>query len=397
VGVEGLEVKKVSPLTLEFLESIGFSWHTNEDDSGYISDRVVRVSEIEARAYYEASNELYNMFVEAGEYVIENDLLHKLGVPFNLQKIVKLSWESDVHWHLYGRFDLAGGLDGKPIKLLEFNADTPTSLLDSAVAQWALLKKNNFNEDSQFNNIHQSILENFQRLVTLEDSIDKFSEYYDGWKILFTSLKGAYEDENTVRYLMSIALEAGFECEFAYIDEIEFDQSGIYYKDIQYEYLFKLIPWEDIALEEPDLVIILTEIIENQKAIILNPAYTVMFQNKAILNILWELFPNHPLLLESSFEPLVNKAYVKKPIFGREGRNITIVDQDGEIKASSDGEYGEFDHIYQEFATLNKDSSGVNYQAGLFFAYEGCGLGFRSDKNLIIDDNSQFVGHFIPS
>ena len=346
-------------------------------------------------AFYEASNELYDMFVEAGEYVIENDLLHDIGIPFNLQEVVKLSWESDVHWHLYGRFDFAGGLDKKPIKLLEFNADTPTSLLDTAVAQWAMLKKNGFDDESQFNNIHQSILENFQRLVTLEESVEKFDEHYDGWKILFSSIKGVQEDENTVKYLMSIAIEAGFECEFAYIETIEFDDEGIYYKDKEYEYFFKLLPWEDIAIEESDLATILTNIIKNQKAIVLNPAYTLMFQSKAFMKILWDLFPKHPLLLETSNEPLENKSYVKKPIFGREGRNITIVDDSGKVISSSDGEYENFNMIYQEFATLNSDSEEKNYQAGVFFAYEGCGLGFRSDDKLIIDDNSQFVAHII--
>ena len=50
-------------------------------------------------------------------------------ISLNLVEIIKNSWENDVHWHLYGRFDLAGGIDGKPIKLIELNADTPTSCL----------------------------------------------------------------------------------------------------------------------------------------------------------------------------------------------------------------------------------------------------------------------------
>ena len=393
--VDKLKLIDIEPLDKEYLENIGFSWHTNKDSSDYIANQIVEISEAEAMAFYEAGNELYDMFVEAGDYVIENDLLHDIGIPFNLQEVLKLSWENDVHWHLYGRFDLSGGLNGESIKLLEFNADTPTSLLDTAVTQWAMLKKNGFNEESQFNNIHNSILENFQRLLTLEESVEKFDERYNGWKILFTSVKDVQEDENTARYLMSIAIEAGFECEFAYVDEIEFDEDGIYFKEKEYEYLFKLLPWEDIAIQESDLATLLTEIVKNQKAIILNPAYTLMFQSKAFMNILWELFPNHPLLLESSSKPLEGKSYVQKPIFGREGRNITITDESGDAVESSDGEYGDFNSIYQERANLCSDSSGYNYQAGLFFAYEGCGIGFRRDKKLILDDNSQFVGHII--
>ena len=393
---DSLEVVKLNKkLDNDYLESIGFTWHTDKGDTPYLSDRLVKISEVEAMNFYEASNELYDMFVEAGDYVIENDLLHDIGIPFNLQELVKLSWENDVHWHLYGRFDFAGGLDGVPLKLLEFNSDTPTLLLDTAIAQWAMLKKEGLDESKQFNNIHESLVENFQRLVTLEESVEKFDEYYEGWKILFSSVKGVSEDENTVRYLMSIAEEAGFECEFAYIDEIEFDKDGIYYETKEYEYLFKLIPWEDIAIEEGELASLLTQIVQNKKAIILNPAYTLMFQSKAIMKVLWELFPSHPLLLETSSEPLSGKKQVKKPIFGREGANVSVLDKDGKLIESEDGEYDSQKFIYQEFASLNHDEQNNNYQAGVFFAYDGCGLGFRSDKKLILDDKSQFVGHII--
>ncbi len=391
--IETIKVK--NPLTPKYLESIGFSWHSDSDGSSYLVDKIVKISEVEAMAFYEASNELYDMFVEAGEYVIENDMLEEIGIPFNLKELVKLSWENDVHWHLYGRFDFAGGVDGVPLKLLEFNADTPTSLVETSLIQWAVLKKEGLDETKQFNNIHDSLIDNFKRLVTLEESVEKFDEYYEGWKILFSSVRGYDEDEKTVLYLKSIAEEAGFECEFAYIDEVEFDEEGIYYKEKEYEYLFKLIPWEDIAIEEGELASLLTRIVKNKKAIILNPAYTLMFQSKAMLKILWDLFENHPLLLETSFEPLQEKAFVKKPIFGREGGNVEIFDESGEVLEKSGGDYENFPVIYQEFTKLNQDEQNYFYQAGVFFAYEGCGLGFRSSKNLILDDMSKFVAHMI--
>jgi len=392
-----MNLLKVKPLSTEFLKSINFSWHTDFDDNTpYLIDKLVEVEEIEAKTYARAADELYDMFVEAGDYVIDNNLFHELNIPFNLVDIIKASWENDVHWHLYGRFDFAGGLDRIPIKLLEFNADTPTLLLDTAIAQWAMLKANNLDEYRQFNNIHECIKENFQRLVTLEENVDKFDEYYEGWKILFSSVRGAQEDEDTTRYLESIAKEAGFESAFAYMDEIEFDpQEGIFFEDVQYDYFFKLVPWEDIAISEGDLALILTQIVNNQKAIILNPAYTLMFQSKAFMKILWDLFPNHPLLLETSFEPLKDKAYVKKPAFGREGENITVYDENGDIVDQKDGHYDNFKPIYQERAVLNQDSNKNFYQAGVFFAYEGCGLGFRTGVRPILDDDAKFAGHII--
>ena len=177
------------------------------------------------------------------------------------------------------------------------------------------------------------------------------------------------------------------------MEDVEFDANeGVFYNNINYEYWFKLFPWEDIAIEESDLARLMTQIMDNQKAIFLNPAYTLMFQSKAFMKILWDLYPNHPLLLETSFEPLKGIAQVEKKIFGREGANTIIVDKNEKIIEERDGEYGEFPSVFQEYVELPKDSKGDSYQAGVFFAYEGCGLGFRRG-GLILDNYSKFVGH----
>jgi glutathionylspermidine synthase len=389
-------LQSISPISTSYLEELGFLWHTDTDQTSYLSDELVVITEEEATNYYEAVNELYDMFVEAGEYIIENNLFHEVGIPFNLIDIIKESWSEDLHWHIYGRFDLAGGIDNKPIKLIEFNADTPTALFETSIIQWAILKANNLDESSQFNGIYEALIDNFKRIVTLQEDVSQFDELYEGWKFLFTSIRDNIEEENTVRLLQHIANEAGFDTEFAYIDEIEFDpQDGIFFNDINYELWFKLIPWEDIALEEPELAMILTQIINNQKAIIFNPAYTLMFQSKAILKILWDLYPNHPLLLETSFEPLSNKAQVVKPIFGREGGSVTILDANNNtIIKDTNRDYDNHKMIYQEYVEFPSDSQGNYYQAGVFFAYEACGLGFRKGGK-ILDNMSKFVGHII--
>ncbi len=390
-----LNLQKTTPLDTDYLESLGFVWHTDRDDTSYISDELVVISEEEAEAYYEATNTLYDMVVEAAEHVIENDLFHEIGIPFNLVEVIKASWENDVHWHLYGRFDLAGGVDGKPIKLLEFNADTPTALFETAVVQWAMLKQNGLEEASQFNALYEALVDNFKRLVTLEEDVSTFEERYDEWNFLFTSVKGNSEEENTVRLLQHIAAEAGFNTEFAYIDEIEFSpDEGIFYQDKNYELWFKLIPWEDIALEESELAMLLTNIIKNQKAIIFNPAYTLIFQSKGLLKILWDLYPNHPLLLESSFEPLRGTKQVKKPVFGREGGSVSIMDENGQESESIEGDYENHKMVYQAYTELPLDAQGQSYQAGVFYAYEACGLGFRKGGR-ILDNMSKFVGHIV--
>jgi len=390
-----IQTTKVKPIDNETLEEIGFSWHTDTDGTSYVADELVQVSEAEAEAYYKAGNELYDMYATAAEYVIENDLFFEIGIPFNLVESIKKSWENDVHWHLYGRFDLAGGIDGKPIKLIEFNADTPTGLFETAIVQWAILKINEMDEEKQFNTVYESISDNFKRLITLFDDTSNFEERYAGWRILFSSIEGIDEEEVTTKLLKRMADDAGFLTGFEFLQDVSFDEDGISdTKNQDYEYWFKLFPWEDIAIQEGELALTLEHILGSQSAIILNPAYTLLFQSKGMLKILWDLFPDSPYLLETSYEPLENKAYVEKKVFGREGENVTFVESDGSISAQTEGEYGHYKSVYQEAVEFPQDKEGNYYQAGVFFAYEACGLGYRRGGK-ILDNMSKFVGHLI--
>ncbi len=377
------------------LEELGFTWHTDSDGTKYVSDELVQLTQEEAEAYYEAANTIYDMYVEAAEYVIDNKLFFELGIPFNLIEMIKKSWENDVHWHIYGRFDLSGGIDGKDIKLIEFNADTPTALFETALLQWAILKHNNMDEEKQFNNVYEAISNNFKRLITLFDDTDKFNELYDGWKILFSSVAGNDEEEATTKLLQQMADDAGFVTGFEFLENVHFDDNGIYDADENaYEYWFKLYPWEDMATDEPELTTTLTHIIQNQKAIVLNPAYTLLFQSKGMMAILHELFPDSPYLLKTSFEPLEGIKQVQKPVFGREGANTKIIEIDGTINTETDGPYDNYKKVYQEFVEFPQDVHGAKYQAGVFFAYEACGVGFRKGGN-ILDNMSKFVGHVL--
>lgn len=390
-----VSLQNIKPIDDKTLEQFGFGWHTDSDESKYVANELVIVTDSEAEAYYEAVNELYDMYATAAQHVIDNNLFFDLGIPFNLIEPIKKSWENDVHWHLYGRFDLAGGIDGKPIKLIEFNADTPTALFETAILQWALLKHNNMDEERQFNNIYEAISDNFRRLITLFDDPSEFEKHYDGWKILFSSMSGNIEEEQTVRLLQQMAIDTGFITGFETLGGVKFDDEGIYDSNEEpYEYWFKLYPWEDIAIEEPELATQLTTIMNNQKAIILNPAYTLLFQSKGMMKILCDLFPDSPYLLKTSFTPLKGIQQVEKRMFGREGANVRILDASGATVEANDGPYGNFKPIYQEYVEFVKDIHGNSYQAGVFFAYEACGLGFRRGGK-ILGNMSKFVGHLL--
>lgn len=388
-----MKLKKLVTPPQQSLRNAGWDWMLGEDTLPYITDDIVVVSEQEAEQYYEAANELYEMFIEAAQHVIDNNRFDELGIPENLVPIVKYSWDNDKQWHLYGRFDLSGGIDGKPIKLIEFNADTATCIPETAVVQWASLKANNLDESQQFNTLYERLVENCRELQSQNPGFQP--------SLLISTMRDYPEDDTNMQVLGEAAKEAGFEVAFEYIDEVEFSAiEGIYKQNpadgsfTKYDYWFKLVPWEYIGWDEPELADILTNIVTNKKAVILNPAYTLLFQSKGILKVLWELYPDHPLLLQTESKVLKGKQSVEKVLFGREGANVRILSADGYALENNDGEYFEQNTVFQEYTEFIQDKTGNYYQAGVFFAGEACALGFRKGGK-IIDNKAQFCGHII--
>jgi glutathionylspermidine synthase len=389
-----IQKQAITQLPNQIFNELGWDYFISEEAADYLTTEMVVVQEKERDLFYETGNRLYDLFVQAGTYVMQHNLLDTLGIPRNLQELVRLSWDDDRHLHLFGRFDFAGGVDGLPVKLLEFNADTPTSLPETAIIQWAQLKANGLPEEAQFNHVYDALIDNFKRLKTLNPDREP--------AVLFSTLRGAQEDDDNVSLLVAAAGEAGFETRFCYVDEVNFsDTEGIFAPDgsgsfTRFDFWFKLVPWEYIAQDEPELCKILTQIVRRDLAVILNPAYTMLFQSKAMLKYLWDLFPEDPALLEASLVEPVGKsnfAFVQKVFFGREGANVSIHDEIGLPVEVRGGDYEKQSSVYQALAELARDDAGQYYQAGVFFAYESCGLGFRRSRQRIIDNGAQFVGH----
>ncbi|MBO0932797.1 glutathionylspermidine synthase family protein [Fibrella aquatilis] len=373
------------------LRNLGWDWMLGTDTLPYLTNEAVVVTAAEADAFADAANTLFEMLVAAGQLVIDQNRFAELGIPDNLVELIRHSWNDDRNILLYGRFDLAGGVDNQAIKLIEFNADTATCLPETAVVQYAHLRANGLDDSQQFNGLFETLVSQFAELKRQNDDLMP--------TLLLSAMRDTPEDDTNIALLGEAAREAGFEVAFAYVDEVEFSaEEGIYQfangEFTRYDFWFKLIPWEYIAHDEPELANILTQIVQQRKAVVINPAYALLFQSKAILAVLWELYPHHPLLLRTDIRPLAGQPSVEKVLFGREGANIRLLDADGEATTTVDGDYGDYPKIYQQYVDFPQDSAGQRYQAGVFFAGEACALGFRRG-GLVLDNTAQFVGHVV--
>lgn len=365
---------------IQKLEEISFEFHslsnTYWDESVYYEFQMKQVLELE-----KATNDLYAMCLEAVQYVIDNNLYEKLCIDPKLIPLIEYSWNEETA-SIYGRFDF--GYDGKnPPKMLEFNADTPTSLYECAVVQWYWLQDVAKDKD-QFNSIHEKILAYWKGCVS----------YFNGETVHFTCIKDSIEDFTTVEYLRDLASQAGLKTEFIYIDEIGWDEyrkEFVDNNDNAIVNIFKLYPWEWLVAEEYG-----PKICEDKhRTEWIEPAWKSILSNKGILPILWELFPNHPNLLECYFDESKDMvSFVEKPIYSREGANVKIL-KDGEVIEQTEGDYGEEGMIYQQYFELPDFEGNYPIIGSWVIAGESAGMSVRESNTRITDNLSRFIPHLI--
>jgi glutathionylspermidine synthase len=345
---------------------------------------VFTLEEIE-RDIEEPSRELHAMCLDlAARAARDERLLDLLGVPEPYRDYVVDTWvrrEPTV----FGRFDLA--YDGRgPAKLLEYNADTPTGLYEAAFYQWIWLDESRRTgiipaHSDQFNSIQE-------KLIAAYDRLDKRSILH------FTGDGSNIEDSGTLLYMMDCASQAGHRVKFTDIAEIGHDIQDRFtdQDDLVIDVLCNLYPWEWFFIEEfgPKIPRSGTRMIE--------PAWKAMLSTKAILPLLWELHSGHPNLLPAYFadDPRAMELtdFVRKPLFSREGANITL-HRGGRNIEFIPGPYGEGRFVVQQAADLFASEGGYAVLGSWIVGDEPCGMGMREDASPITMNLSRFVPHII--
>jgi glutathionylspermidine synthase len=345
----------------------------------YKEDACYAFSREEIDNLEEATGEVFDMCCKVMDHLIKSPhvLLDKFKIPEQFVQLIIESWKED-EVSIYGRFDFA--YDGKNIKVLEFNADTPTSLLEASVIQWYWLQEFDSKKD-QFNSIHDKLVSH------ASDCKDYLSN-----KVFFASIKDSQEDYMTTSYIKDCFIQAGYETEQINVEDISVDASGNFCTKSGEEIgsIFKLYPYEWMFHEE--FASCLAESIKNGLNWI-EPVYKAIWSNKMFMYYLYDLFPESPYLLKCKLEPSGMENYVAKPILSREGANVTIFKKE-KIIAKTEGEYGEEGFIYQEYFEIPKHNGKTPVIGSWVVGGLPAGIGIRESDNIITDNMANFVPHF---
>ena len=369
-------------------ESAGFDFHTI-DGERYWDERAYyafTLDEIE-RGIEQPTAEIDAMCLElVGRAVGDEAYLRRLYIPEAFWPLIRDSWHSD-EGSLYGRLDL--GFDGHgPAKLLEYNADTPTSIFEAAVFQWtwleqAIERKIVPADCDQFNSIHE-------RLIT------RWTELGEGQHLHLAGTTESSEDAGTLAYLEDTASQAGLATTLIDIEDIGWREDGGGFVDLDGRDIavaFKLYPWEWMFREAFGAKL------SQAQTRWIEPPWKAVLSNKGILPLLWQMFPGHPNLLPAFFEDDPKAAglgdcFVRKPLYSREGANVALI-RDGTAVVQQDGPYGGEGYIRQAYAPLPSLANSYPVLGSWLVDHTPCGLSIREDENPITGNSSRFLPHTI--
>lgn len=360
-------------------------WYLKQD---YFTEELLGLYNFEVENFKKISTAAFTLFEKATEKIINENKLGDLGIPDFFHDCIRHTWrDRSKHPFLYGRFDINGGIKQKDTHVIEFNADTCSTLPETIHWQSLQNKELKGNNDSQFNNLSKDI---GNILHNLKSTIDHSNPFILG------SSFGYKEDVLNVNSILDIAHENGYKAFYVNLEDVIFsEENGILY-EINGEYQmvdvwFKMIPWDWMFNEEPKLAKELSNIICKDLCSVLNPPYSAIWQNKKFMSYITEHFPNDIIAKTYLNTPNFND-FVSKPVYGRLGENIAI---NGKLNSKSKGDFANQDKVYQKYYPLEKDMENYYYQTGLFFTDKPSALNLRAEENPIISDDCEFISHYI--
>lgn len=367
---------------------LGFRFHTIDgepywDESAYYAFTLQQIEQ----DLEDPTAELHAMAMGLIDEVVASEaLMDQLAVPPDYRDWIAESWRRRDP-HLYGRMDLAYDGNG-PAKLFELNYDTPTALYEAAFFQWVWLEQQKERgalpeRADQYNLIQDLLVEAFG---TIAADLPK--------PLYFSAVRDSLEDQGTIAYLRDCAEQAGITTRGIAIEDIGLSTDSRFtdLDDYVIGALFKLYPLEFLFAER------FGPALPRSGIRLIEPPWKTLLSNKGILPLLWQKHRGHPNLLEAHFETADSAAlapgWVRKPLYSREGANVTVILADGSQHVAS-GPYDDAPWIRQAAHVLPQFDGNYAVIGSWVIADRAAGIGIREDATLITRDTSRFVPHII--
>lgn len=344
-----------------------------------------------------ATNELHLMYLHATDKVLkENKLLKQFDIPQILWPRLRYSWQTRRHHMITGRLDFC--MDERGLKVYEYNADSASCHTETGLilSKWAA---------------QGGVQQGSDPGEKLLNTLSECWKHSDAKQFVHIMQDNDAEESYHALFMQRALLQAGFSSKILHgLDKLHWDKRGRLVDDEnrQIKCVWKTWAWETV-LEQlrqeseiqkaappirtgyPEGQVRLIDVLLRPEITVFEPLWTIIPSNKAILPVLWSLFPNHRYLLESTFElneQLIQSGYAVKPIGGRCGNNIELINEQEQILDKTAGKFYQQENIYQQLWCLPK-IAGRYIQVCTFTVgghYSGTCL--RSDRSLVITGES---------
>ncbi|HDS2759703.1 TPA: bifunctional glutathionylspermidine amidase/synthase [Klebsiella quasipneumoniae subsp. similipneumoniae] len=364
----------------------------NQDPYQYFT-----ISESAEQELIKATNELHLMYLHATDKVMKDDnLLALFDIPKILWPRLRLSWQRRRHHMITGRMDFC--MDERGLKVYEYNADSASCHTEGGLILEQWLKQGYYGTG---HNPAEGLLD----------------ELAGAWKhsrarpFVHIMQDKDLEENYHAKFIQRSLTQAGFESKILFgLDELRWDAAGqlIDADGRLVNCVWKTWAWEtaieqvrEVSADEyaavpirtghPQNEVRLIDVLLRPEVLVFEPLWTVIPGNKAILPVLWSLFPHHRYLLDTDFvvnDELAKTGYAVKPISGRCGNNIDLIGPQDEVLDKTSGQFVDRKNIYQQLWCLPK-VDGKYIQVCTFTVggnYGGTCL--RGDSSLVVKKES---------
>lgn len=350
------------------MQEQNFTWTSLEEGDEihqYMSYDILKMKRQQWDDIQIATKKIGNIVNKTYQMILRKpELIEKLGLPIETKELVKIPSEL---FSYFTRLDLI--VNNGKIKCIEINCDTPTGYLETSVANKIICESQGFKSP---NKLEYNIFSAWRKIEKAYGLTDEDTVY-------FTSYGWHDEDRETVLFNME---NSGLSnVEYIPVEDIVVAEDGLYDTDgYKIDYLYRLYPLEYLVDDETEDAEAIgkqfLKHIESGAVQIINPPSAFLMQTKAIMAIIWESaffmdFENFtveeledirtyflPTFFNDNFflgipNIYSGTTYVEKPIFGREGGGVKIIDPHaGVVEQDEENWYSQWDKIYQQYVEM---------------------------------------------